>query len=55
MVLRSVYGVYTKDQVCDDLDITGAKYDQFMRECGLTQTNGIDTDSNGYSMTRKLK
>ena len=55
MVLRSVYGVYTKDQVCDDLDITGAKYDQFMRECGLTQTNGIDTESNGYSMTRKLK
>ena len=45
MVMRSLYTIFTKSEMCDVLNMSSAKYDQLMKDCGLSQTNGIDSEN----------
>lgn len=45
MVMRSLYTIFTKSEMCDVLNMSSAKYDQLMKACGLSQTNGIDSEN----------
>lgn len=45
MVMRSLYTIYTKQEMCDVLAMDGAKYDKLMKDCGLSLTNGIDEEN----------
>lgn len=45
MVMRSLYTIYTKEEMCIVLGMDGAKYDSLMNECGLSLTNGFDEEN----------
>ena len=54
MVMRSLYTIYTKEEMCIVLAMDAAKYDKLMNECGLSLTNGLDEENdiaNGNGVT----
>lgn len=54
MVMRSLYLFYEKQEMCEVLNMSGAKYDELMKACGLSQINGIDAENGINSIESSL-